>query len=485
MAVCNLFNRFNSNSGNFMMFSQYVEDIMHNYVEGENYRVIPSKFVAFNIDYSKKELKDNVAPNGDDLNISVPKYFQNCFENACAYARGKSEEDWLNSSFNIKGWNPEISKNLFWNCMFDGELLHTKEYGKTNIIEEVVYYGDINMHSHNNHGGMGYGEIYCYIPTDAAKKNCQVLFITDEDGRKSEIPPFTNLLEGHKDQYIENYKQEYFYNRDFNFSFDDDNIEELLNSTDSSFNINTIVVLYSIFERVGDKWQSIYENIPLGMYFPGMFSGDKLNNIITKYVSTSYGTGTSYGLRICTRMSVAPNGSTILKESETIVDDYDYSTITQLMTAMNENLSSMMDVVKSSQNTFNQYKDLLSIFNNNKTNIPYVKDINGIDYWFVNGKCVSTVVPPQSTTCCNELDNSTIETRIKNLMDDDPNNDWTYIEDPNGCDCLQYPNNELAEKLGLDPDNYPDNPDGGESSNCNCDFEIADKNEIAGILNKS
>lgn len=53
MAVCNLFNRFDNASGNFMMFSQYVEDITKNYVESDNWKVVPTQFVVLDIDYTK------------------------------------------------------------------------------------------------------------------------------------------------------------------------------------------------------------------------------------------------------------------------------------------------------------------------------------------------------------------------------------------------------------------------------------------------
>ena len=53
MAVCNLFNRFDNASGNFMMFSQYVEDITKNYTESDNWKVVPTQFVVLDIDYTK------------------------------------------------------------------------------------------------------------------------------------------------------------------------------------------------------------------------------------------------------------------------------------------------------------------------------------------------------------------------------------------------------------------------------------------------
>ena len=55
MAVCNLFNQLSNTSGNFLLFSQYVEDITHNYAEGDNWKVVPTGFVALDIDYSKRK----------------------------------------------------------------------------------------------------------------------------------------------------------------------------------------------------------------------------------------------------------------------------------------------------------------------------------------------------------------------------------------------------------------------------------------------
>ena len=107
MAVCNRFNTLNKISGNFMLFSQYVEDITKNYVEGDNWKIVPSNFIAMDIDYSL--VNNLVRPNNEELNVAIPKYLQNYFENGCAYGRGLEGFD----------WNSEKSKNLFWNALYD------------------------------------------------------------------------------------------------------------------------------------------------------------------------------------------------------------------------------------------------------------------------------------------------------------------------------------------------------------------------------
>lgn len=472
-----------------MLFSQYVEDITRNYSDGDNWKVVPTKFVALNIDFDKVRY-DRVAPtenNVTDRNITIPTYFQNCFENACAYGREHYSEWAERNNASVKYWTPEISRNLFWNCMFDGGFVHPVEYGAVKRINEVVYFDDISMNAYNEHKGMGYGELYCYIPTDGQRMNAQVIEIEsiDASGRKFEVPTEKQFLEGHTDVAIANYIQQYFYNRDFTMSFDDPSVSNLAESAESSFNINTIVVLYDVFKKLNDEWISEYSCIPMGMYFTGRFDDNKMTNTATKYVTTSYGAGTSYGLRICTRFSAMPSGH-ILREADFVVDDSNYTNVCQLMTAMNENLSRMMDVVKASNDTTNQYKDLLAVFKNNKTNVPYIKDVNGTDFWFVNGKAVSSV-DGGVDTCCNQLAPETVQKRLDNLMDSNTENDWSYIEDPNGCDCNVIGNIELAEKLGIDwtgPDYGGGSTGGSGSVVCDCDFELAGAEDVADALNR-
>lgn len=370
MAVCNLFNELTSPTGNFLMFSQYVEDITHGYTAGDNWKIVPDKFIALNIDYSNINTPDNT-----DLNISVPKYFQNCFENVCAYDKNTKTTE----------WTPEIFKNIFWNSMFDGNLLTYIKLNDTDkYVPEIMYYTDINMHAYNEHQGMGYGEIYCYIPTDAKRIKCTL----DVEEFRTRINTNTNThLEGfNTDEYlIEGYNQEYSRNSDFKLGFDNDS--PAYYSDEQYYNINTIVVTYSIMNKVNDAWETMYSNIPMGIYFAGNFNDTELSNPITKHVDTSYDTGTSYGLRICTRFTATKNGSIV--NTDIITDDSELTSVCQMMTGMNENLYKMMDIAKSAITTSQEYKDTLSAITNNRTNVPYVKNINGLDYWFVNGKMVS------------------------------------------------------------------------------------------------
>lgn len=487
MAVCNLFNTLENPAGNFMLFSQYVEDITKNYVNGDDWKVVPSRFVVLNIDYSKIDT-DMVAPNGEDLNEAIPKYLQNCFENACAYAR-VNYSDFTQRVANTRStdWTPEISRNLFWNFMFDGKLCTASQYGTTKRVNEIVYWDDINIQTYDEHNGMGYGETYCYIPANSSKKNCQVVCLTDmdADGRIADLSNDNSLLEGHTDKYVENYSKVYFYNRDFTMTFDDPDVSTLNDSSDSLYDFNTIVVLYNVYRKVDGQWSDLYTNIPMGMYLTGRFDGTNMTNVVRKYVTTSYGVGTSYGLRICTRFSVAPNGA-ILSNHETNIDSNDISTTCQLMTAMAENLSLMMSMSKQMNDTTQQYKELLSTIKNNRTNVPYVKDVNGNDWWFVNGRPV-TNIDNKYEDCCNEASADMINQRIeaikKTLTDDNPDNDYmdfTKIYDGNGCECEEQNIDIVVDHIQkcIDPDFHWNGP----IPECIHDIEFASDEEVFDML---
>lgn len=491
MAVCNLFSGLSNASGNFMMFSQYVEDVTRNTTEGDNWKVVPTGFVALDIDYSSINKTLVLNDGREDLNSGLPKYMQNCFENACAYGRSHYSE-WTEEALGTaKPWTPEVARNLFWNSMFDGGLLHAVRYGSESsnakYIPEVVYYGDISMHSYNEHQGMGYGEIYCYIPTDAPKMNCQVQLITDEDpnGRLYDYSnSAADKVEGYNDIYLEGYPQVFAYNRDFAMSFDDDTIAKLQPSTDSRYNINTVVVLYGIFRKINEDWEPLYSSLPMGMYITGRFdNNEELTNKATKYVTTSYGVGTSYGLRICTRFSATSAARLI--NTDVVVDDSGYTNMCQLMTAMNENLSRMLEISKAAHDTTQSYKETLASIKNNRTNVPYVKEVNGVDCWFVNGRFVAKVDP--ETCGINQLAPETVRKRLNNLDDSTPDNDWTYIEDTNGCDIMEFPIREVAGALGLNPEDYPEYGGGTTGGDVVIggisDEDIADDMDVINALN--
>jgi hypothetical protein len=421
MAVCNLFNDLCNSSGNFLLFSQYVEDITRNYADGDNYKVVPTGFVALNIDYNQLNAEKVLQVNG--LNNDIPKYFQNYYENGCAYGRNNID------------WNSNYARNLFWNSLVAGNFISkstvsNKDNVEYNTIQQIVYYGDINMHSYNEHQNMGYDEVYCYIPTDAKRMNYQVIYNTDNESNRNNESEYLEGFTGNDNYKIGEYSKEYSYNKNYEIQFDNAVIDESNNSDDASFNINTIVVLYSVMGKTDNNWDALYSNIPMGMYIAGTFDDNGvLSNPITKHVSTTYNTGTAYGLRICTRFSATSNGKII--DTHIVANDSDIANICQLMTAMNKNLSCMLDITKSAINTTQGYKDLLSIIKNNRINVPYVKTINGVDRWFVNGRYIADVNYSVTNEITNECDHTCPETSQNSFVIADPADVINKLNQPN------------------------------------------------------
>ena len=78
MAVCNIFNSLSKNTGTFLTFSQYAESMTDT-----TKKVVPSKFVAININNSNAKI--------DLSNSSIPKTLQDYYENGVAVIKNKGE----------------------------------------------------------------------------------------------------------------------------------------------------------------------------------------------------------------------------------------------------------------------------------------------------------------------------------------------------------------------------------------------------------
>lgn len=208
MAVCNIFNKLSKNTGNFLTFSQYSEDLTKGATQYEAYRVVPSKFIVMDIDYNKISNKLKSYYSNDegsslltgDMNEDLPRYFRDYYENGCAYLRSNYNGD----------WNPKLSANMFWNTLYKSEMLTTTENENLNyFINEVRYIGNINIQSYDEKLGEGYSEIYCYIPSeskaykygtidlkpDETDCDCAPYTAKEVDDRIEYIDPYTILNE--------------------------------------------------------------------------------------------------------------------------------------------------------------------------------------------------------------------------------------------------------------------------------------------------
>ena len=440
MAICNVFKELTKSNGTFFTFSQYAEDLTK-HQSNNSYKVIPSRFICCDVDYSSFD------------NKTLPNLLQNNFENGCSFLRDNLLND----------WTPEISKNLFWNEI--GEKLLSDN------SNSIVYCGDINIQSYSEQDNIGYNEIYCYIPNDAkkmkfnfeSKNTLNTSLEYDKDficGYDGNDLGFTGLLDI---EHVYPFQESLVlngYNYQYNDKYDID-LSSYTYATDTSFKFNTVVVFYDISN--GDVK---FENIPLGMFVTGLINDGKMGGEITKYVSNGdiYDSGTSYGLRICNRFVVSPNSTEL--QNTTVInseEDGNYPALAQVMSAMTDSQSKMDEVINSIHKYQDGIKTHLAQFKDSRVNIPYIRYINEVPYWFVNGK--NTDVPVWGgiealQTMVGEL-NDKVNTNMTNIGDlqtavndlnedfkDDINNlDKTVKDNTTDISDLQTTVGELNDKV--------------------------------------
>lgn len=381
MAVCNTFRPLNNETGTFLTFSQYMEDLTAWKVKDQFHKIIPSKFIA--IDCKQENYN----------NSTLPKYIQEYFENACACFKN-------NTSLIKENWNPEYTKTLFWNMMFKHEESDntdpTNSYNCGLIdIKDIKYVGDINLQSYNAVDGMGYSEIYCHIPNEAHSYlySYSIDTLTSEYNISRENG---DVIEGYQPYELEGWETlslyetyNYSLGKSYEFSWDGNQVSTKL--LDKSFNINMIVVLYDIW----NDDQIVCKDIPMGIYLTGKIDTTtcKIQNHITKYVSNEdiYNSGTSYGLRICSRYVVSGDTDNYIVK-EVTVEDNNYGDLSRVLSQLSISQNKMDEVINKTYNTEQNYKNLLAIFKNSRTNVPYIKIVNNESCWFVNGKLIGPSV---------------------------------------------------------------------------------------------
>ena len=398
MAVCNTFKKLSKETGTFLTFGQYVEDLTAWKVLSNYYNIVPSKFVA--IDCQTK-LYDNK---------SFPQALQELFENGCACFKNDAEFK----------WNPSYTKTLFWNTLFNIGVL--RKENDTDYIDGIKYVGDINIQSYNEVDGMGYSEIYCHIPNEAPAQKYS--FYTNSNPINKVITKsYNNIIEGFKEGELngvelltllpktsEGNEYEYKLTNDYTFSWEDNSLITT-KLEDSSFKVNLIVVLYDILDSDNHK---IYENIPMGIYVTGLFKNGNIQNAITKYVSNEdiYNSGTSYGLRICTKF-VAAGVEDNYVVKEVTCEDSNHADLSRVLSQLSISQNKMDEILNNKYVVDQNYKNLLAIFKNSKANVPYIKRVNDNDYWFVNGKMLGPSITenlfePYSNTDIKNMINSNI-----------------------------------------------------------------------------
>ena len=406
MARTNLFKPISNPTGDFFMFSQFVEDLTKQTTDGISYRVVPSKFAAmeFNV--------DSLTSIDEDVNVAIASIFQNHFENAVATVKQRMGDQ----------WTPEVTNKLLWNTLIQYKLvnktiLNVAEQTSTNdsYFDELKYIGEIPFYSNRDIDNINYNEIYCNIPISA--KRAFYLLENDNGDPESYDNYSVEYIQGwNSNNYPTNTSVPVvplFTNDERKYDVvkisPEGSIEDVstripkdlctvnynktpigvhcIEQDDTEFQCNAILVFYNIYNNSDQKNPiEIYKNIPLGVYWCGPYVEDKgFNNIITKYVSNvdSFGQGSSYGLRIMTRFTPVPNSQYYYSEVSTGEDVASLATMMgklgDIIAKFKENLSERKCLTQS-------VKDHLAMFKNYRVNVPYIRVVDGVPTWFVNGR---------------------------------------------------------------------------------------------------
>lgn len=389
MAVCNIFNNLTENTNSFLLFSQYTDDLNKMTTSPALYRVVPSKFIVLKLE------------NLSDL----PNILMKDYENGVAYIKQNQTD-----------YDVNISKNLFWNTLFSKKILNTTATENTpSTISEIKYCGSIDIQSFEQQNGMGYSEIYCWIPNDAKETSYEVSYLGD-----SQQVVFTDKwLCGFTEQDQANTTIDlsvsgeiiYLPDRQWIMAFEDDldNQGVTSNTVDSNmFDFNSIIVLYNIEYLNSDGTiGTLYSDIPMGIWICNQADS------IKKFVSNEdiYNQGTSYGLRILSRFTPTPNNDTIKNVDINLESGEDLAGYSRVMSGFADINSQISALLKDMYNYYQTPKELLAIFKNSRVNVPYIKYIDNIPYWFVNGRCLnikatgdeSSILPASETDIMNTI----------------------------------------------------------------------------------
>lgn len=429
MAVCNLFKELTKATGEFLLFSQYTDDLAHMSSSPGLWRAVPSHFLAMdlaspseedldpccypaqpadilrvisNLEGKPIEIGDLIVSNPysrtvpavadipttyadpTSLQALLPLRLMRGFENGCAVLRDDQE-----------GWNPNIARNLFWNMLFEEGWLTAVTDGENtaSYVPQIKWEGTIDIQSFRRTSGMGYNESYCWIPPDAIESRFQVSRL----GVSAQVICQEQWLRGwsEADQAETDIdlslggQEIYLPDRQWVFSFEADTEDQGLVTLpvegSKSFSFNSILVLYNIECLQADgSIEILYEDIPMGLWW----GGEQVP--IIKYTSSEdiYGQGTSYGLRVLSRHTPTPSNDTIQVVSVPVGDGEDLADYSTVMSGFSRLTVQMQETLEEIYKLHQVPKEMLAIFKNSRVNVPYIKEVDGVSYWFVNGRCL-------------------------------------------------------------------------------------------------
>lgn len=424
--------------GTFFMFSQYTDDLTREQSMKGTYRVVPSKFVAVNLNIdnaikhspelfqigvqqgAKRGIEEDsgqyylggTIPIG--INDIIPQILQSYYENSVAFFHNKKD----GFVWDVEGRS--YASELLWRTLEDWGLItlvrpSTSETPDFEYYDEIKYIGDINIHSNRKIGNYSYDEIFCHIPSrdDEYYYPLNPMELTgysiygdceEEEGiwnngmlqewSESSYPTGNNVLSNtgvaysnpdpvyRLGGYVPMLNETPEHIKVARHSDTDKNIE---------YKFNAVIVFYDVLKsEPGDDPITLHTGRPMGIYISGPMddSGEEvgIQNTFVKYISNNdaYGQGSSFGLRIMMRYVPTPNSSTYTMEVDG--SGHDYDTIAAAMGGIADAIIDINRTCKDQHVMFQAYKDHLAMFRNRRVNVPYPREVNGVMYWFVNGR---------------------------------------------------------------------------------------------------
>lgn len=407
MGVCNLFKKFDSTNNNgqgiLFTFSQYAEDLTAQDTLQRDHRVVPSKFVCLDLDINGFATEQSISTT-NDINTAIPQCLQSYYENKISYLRGLEVEGEYT-------WDALDSSKFLFDFLKKYKLISEANIDQDDptsnkYIPEVKYIGDINIYSNENEQNINYNEIYCMVPSDAMEYTYYLTapgtreYSYSFDETPTELNGWTaNYPSGTGLQNDPEFDSDNVYNTSYDAWMQalEPDAQDTEDPTDAdSFTFNCIIILYDVISGNDENSNPIYmnKNLPLGIWFSGPVVGTvgsfDLKNKVTKFVRSEsiFNQGTSYGLRVCTKHIATPLGTAVVSE----VGDYDHfhTEFAEVCDEFNRAAVEINNMSAILADQHNNLKEFLAEFVNKRVNVPYIRTINGVNYWFVNGRNTET-----------------------------------------------------------------------------------------------
>jgi hypothetical protein len=158
------------------------------------------------------------------------------------------------------------------------------------------------------------------------------------------------------------------------------------------FKFNAVIIFYDIVDHRENSTSNNQFNIPFGIYFTGHADENgEIENPVTVHIKNNdiYNQGTSYNLRVALRYLATQNATLIMDNIE--IDNQpidDFSSLYNMMAESQRIMRENTNYIKSIQTSLSNH---LAMFKNYRVNVPYIRTVNGVQYWFVNGRMLTPV----------------------------------------------------------------------------------------------